>query len=452
MVKIFNKSNLSKSKILVVGDIMLDNYLIGDTSRISPEAPVPVVKIFKEENKIGGAGNVSSNLSRLGIETILIGAIGKDNSGEKITNILNKKEIKHNLIFYKNNRTIKKTRIISRNQQIARLDFEDTEVVFDKKLLISKFKESLNDVDVVIFSDYGKGLLFDIEELITLAKKEQKIIIIDPKGDNFLKYSNANVITPNFNEFEAVVGKCISEKEIIKKALKLIKKINISAILLTRGSKGMTLIQSNKNIVNIPTVAANVYDVTGAGDTVVAFLAASLSLNLKLEEAAKISNKAAGLVVGKLGSSSIGINELFDSYKEKIIFDQSELKIIVDDLKSKNQKIVMTNGCFDILHKGHINYLGKAKSMGDVLIVALNTDDSVRKLKGKNRPINTLDDRAEVLMSLESVDMVTYFSQETPIDLYAEILPDLLVKGGDYKLDDIIGSEEVINIMVAKLK
>ena len=424
---------------------MLDNYLIGDTSRISPEAPVPVVKIFKEENKIGGAGNVSSNLSRLGVETILIGAIGKDNSGEKITKILNKKEIKHNLIFYKNNRTIKKTRIISRNQQIARLDFEDTEVVFDKKLLISKFKESLNDVDVVIFSDYGKGLLFDIEELITLAKKEQKIIIIDPKGDNFLKYSNANVITPNFNEFEAVVGKCISEKEIIKKALKLIKKINISAILLTRGSKGMTLIQSNKNIVNIPTVAANVYDVTGAGDTVVAFLAASLSLNLKLEEAAKISNKAAGLVVGKLGSSSIGINELFDSYKEKIIFDQSELKIIVDDLKSKNQKIVMTNGCFDILHKGHINYLGKAKTLGDVLIVALNTDDSVRKLKGKNRPINTLDDRAEVLMSLESVDMVTYFSQETPIDLYAEILPDLLVKGGDYKLDDIIGSEEVIN-------
>ena len=436
-------------RILVVGDIMLDKYSIGDSSRVSPEAPVPVVKVKKEKFVLGGAANVAHNTAKLGAETYLVGFIGDDEGGNKIKNILKKEKIKNHLVQSENSPTTTKSRIISRNQQMIRIDYEDINVLHPYNLLIDKYKNAINLVDIVLISDYGKGTLKQIELLIEIANKKDIPVLVDPKGNNFNKYKNATLIKPNLREFENISGKCIDIKMLENSGKKLRRDLNLEALVITRGEKGISLIENDNSITHISTNAVDVFDVTGAGDTVLAILGLVLGLKQSFKMALKIANIAAGIVVGKLGTSAVSleeINYILNSNDNEItskIVELKKLKSILKIEKNKSKKIVMTNGCFDILHLGHIDYLQKAKQFGDLLIVAINDDNSISRLKGKGRPINNLEERTKLLAALECINYVIVFSEDTPKKLYCEIMPDVLVKGSDYEGKFISGAEEV---------
>ena len=299
-----------------------------------------------------------------------------------------------------------------------------------------------------MLSDYGKGTLNDVQKMIQIARNANVPVLIDPKGTDFERYRGATLLTPNMSEFEAVVGKCHSEQEIIDKGLKLISDINLTALLVTRSEKGMTLLRPNQPVFHLPTEAKEVFDVTGAGDTVISVLAIALADGRSFEEACYLSNVAAGIVVGKLGTSTVSTVELENAIHGRTttgfgVMTEAELKQAVKLAKDRGEKIVMTNGCFDILHPGHVSYLENARKLGDRLIVAVNTDESVKRLKGEERPINHLASRMAVLAGLSSVDWLVAFDEDTPQRLIGEVLPDLLVKGGDYKPEDIAGSKEV---------
>jgi D-beta-D-heptose 7-phosphate kinase/D-beta-D-heptose 1-phosphate adenosyltransferase len=444
-----NIPDYSKAKVLVIGDLMLDSYFSGPASRISPEAPVPIVRVQKKESRPGGAANVALNIASLGGECTLVGYVGIDREGSELTSMLVEKGVFCRFIQIQDYPTITKTRVLSRHQQLIRLDFEQNFTDVEPSNLMAVVRDCINEYQVIVLSDYGKGVLKHAQDILKIAKSLGKIVLIDPKGTDFERYDGATVITPNMSEFEAVAGTVSDEADLASRARDMMSRYHLSNLLVTRSEKGMSLFSSGEEDFHLPTNAREVYDVTGAGDTVIAVLAASLATGRSFKESCALSNVAAGIVVGKLGTSTVSVPELVaelgdEQDKDLGVVSEAELKAIVAKAKSRGEVIVMTNGCFDILHSGHCQYLRQARALGDRLIVAVNTDESVRGLKGDERPVNSLKERMEVLASLGCVDWVVSFEENTPRRLISEILPDILVKGGDYKVEEIAGSKEVI--------
>jgi D-beta-D-heptose 7-phosphate kinase/D-beta-D-heptose 1-phosphate adenosyltransferase len=441
--------DFSKTRVLVVGDLMLDRYWHGGTSRISPEAPVPVVNVRSVEERPGGAGNVALNIADLGGAVELIGMIGRDEPGKSLRSGLTERRVICRLIEAKQHATVTKLRIISRQQQLIRLDFEDGFAQADHSKLKQAYRKALDAADVVILSDYGKGTLVDVPELIQTARALGKPVLIDPKGSDFSRYRGASLITPNQAEFEAVAGVSGSDAEMIEKGRQLVKKLGLEGLLITRSEKGMLLLKAGQEPVQIPARAREVYDVTGAGDTVIAVLGAGMAAGLSLPDAVALSNLAASIVVGKLGTATATVDELQNAMLEHAplkrgVLAADELKQTLARARVAGERIVMTNGCFDILHAGHVAYLQQARELGDRLVVAVNSDASVKKLKGKDRPVNALPQRMAVLAALGCVDWVVAFGEDTPAKLIEQLSPDVLVKGGDYRPEDIAGAKHVL--------
>ena len=439
-----------QAKLLVIGDVMLDRYWHGAASRISPEAPVPVVQVGTQEDRPGGAGNVALNIAALGSAATLIGVVGRDDNAQDLESRLTAAGVYCEFLKSEDKPTITKLRVISQHQQLIRLDFEEK---FDEKDIAdlqSLATSLLPNAQALVLSDYAKGALQDVPALIKLARVQNIPIIVDPKGSDFEKYRGSTLITPNLNEFESVVGPCASEEELVSKGLKLMSDLELQAMLITRGEHGMTLLRPDLEELHLPARAREVFDVTGAGDTVISVLASSLAAGDNLAEATAIANLAAGLVVGKLGTAAISGPEL----RRAILAEQNtgmgvmtaeQLSIAVHDAKAHGEKIVFTNGCFDIIHAGHVGYLSEAKKLGDRLVVAINGDESVARLKGPGRPLNPVDRRMAVLDGLEAVDWVVNFKEDTPEALLKSLQPDILVKGGDYSLEQVVGGEYVFS-------
>ena len=441
-----NTPDFSKATVLVVGDVMLDQYWHGNTRRISPEAPVPIVHVRDDEMRAGGASNVALNITALGANAKLLGITGDDENAKKLETLLSNQKIDCHFQKSKTHDTTLKLRIIAQNQQMIRLDFEDDLSDIDKAPLLKKFDQLLTDADIVIFSDYNKGTLSDVKSMISLAKEKNIPTIVDPKGTDFSKYLGATLITPNWLEFETVAGRCKTEEQLLNNGEALRKSLALDALLITRGESGMSLVRENSPLFHLPTYAREVFDVTGAGDTVIGTLAASLAAGAKIEDAVALANLAAGIVVRKLGTATVSLAEIHDALKlaDEIgygVISKDELEQVIKISHNRGEKIIMTNGCFDLLHTGHIDYLQKARELGDKLVVAVNSDESVRKLKGSTRPINNLEQRMTLLSALECVDWVVPFTEETPEQLYCRVLPDVIVKGGDYQTEDVAGGD-----------
>ena len=438
------------ARLLVIGDVMLDRYWHGSANRISPEAPVPVVKVANQEDRPGGAGNVALNISALGSATRIIGVVGEDESGAELKSRLTAAGVLCDFIQCPGKPTITKLRVISQHQQLIRADFEQAFEKQDVTSLLIKAKDQIANTQAMVLSDYAKGALQEIEPLIKLGRDHGIPVIVDPKGSDFDKYRGATLITPNLNEFEAVVGHCANETDLVTKGMQLVKDLELEAILITRGEHGMTLIRPDSPELHLPAKAQEVFDVTGAGDTVISVLAAALAAGETMADATALANIAAGLVVGKLGTAAISGPELRrailgeqDSGRGVMTSDQ--LAIAVQDARAHGERIVFTNGCFDIIHAGHVGYLNEAKKLGERLVIAINNDDSVRRLKGPGRPINPVERRMAVLAGLEAVDWVVSFSEDTPGALLQSLKPEILVKGGDYTIDQVVGGEFVLS-------
>lgn len=438
----------TKARILVIGDVMLDRYWSGTAARISPEAPVPVVRVKHTEERVGGAGNVALNIAKLGGHVTLLGVVGADAESETLKHILQAQGVVCDFVVEQTIRTICKLRIMAQHQQLIRVDFEEPTLHFDYTALLTRLKAHLPEHDVIVFSDYGKGTLAEVAEYIQLAKHQGLTTLVDPKGVDYQRYSHADILTPNLAELHAVVGVCYDEAALLAKARYLLQQYHIPTLLLTRGEAGMTLIQAEQTH-SLPAQAKDVFDVTGAGDTVIAVMALSIAIQKPLTDAMYLANLAAGIVVGKLGTSTVSMLELTramhgerDSAFGVVLED--ELVHLIAGAKAHDERVIMTNGCFDLLHAGHVTYLQQARALGDRLIVAVNSDESVKRLKGETRPINGLQERMTVLSALACVDWVVAFEEDTPERLYCRLLPDVIVKGGDYTTDQVAGAECVI--------
>jgi D-beta-D-heptose 7-phosphate kinase/D-beta-D-heptose 1-phosphate adenosyltransferase len=433
--------------VLVIGDVMLDRYWFGDTSRISPEAPIPIVRVKNTDDRPGGAGNVALNIAALGSEVTLLGVTGRDEAAHKLAQQLTAAAVRHDLCMFDDQSTIIKLRVISRHQQLLRIDFEEQPTHFDQTVLIERFKAHLAQTKLVVLSDYLKGTLSNPQAFIQLARAAKVPVMVDPKGNDFSIYRQADILTPNMKEFETIVGACKSEQDILQKGRDLISRYELGALLITRGEDGMTLIERDQTM-HLPAYAREVFDVTGAGDTVIGVLAAAFASGLSLNSSAALANVGASLVVSKLGAAAVSAPELQVALTGKTTFNtgivnDEQLMQAVREVRAKGKKVVFANGCFDILHAGHVTYLQMAKQVGDYLIVAVNTDESIKRLKGPDRPINHLDHRMTVLAGLGMVDWVVPFHDETPERLLRLLKPDFLVKGGDYKLDQVVGADLV---------
>lgn len=436
-------------RILVAGDVMLDRYWFGPTLRISPEAPVPVVRVETSDERPGGAANVAVNLATLGVTTTLLGATGADEAGERLAALLAARGVGCRFTKAQNLRTITKLRVLSRNQQLLRLDVEEPPAAEAGAGVRDLYAEALPGHDVVVLSDYAKGALAHAPALIEAARRAGIPVLVDPKGTAFARYRGATALTPNLSEFEAVVGHCTDDAMLVERGATLRAALDLEFLLVTRSERGMTLIPRAGQALHLPAEAREVYDVTGAGDTVIAVLAAGLAAGAPPADAAAVANLAAGLVVRKLGVAHVTRAELQRALHQRGIggrgvLTREQAREVVREARSKGERIVMTNGCFDILHAGHVAYLEEAKQLGERLLVAVNDDASVRRLKGDGRPVNTLEDRMAVLTGLAAVDWVVPFSEDTPADLIAELLPDVLVKGGDYRPEEIAGAPAVL--------
>ena len=452
--------------VLVIGDLMIDHYLWGSCDRISPEAPVQVVNINSESAVLGGAGNVINNLKALGANVDVISVIGECEVSNELVKLLSDIQVDTKyLITQKNRISSKKTRIVASQQQVIRYDRESIDEINIKsqKTILDFFKKTVNNYDVVLLSDYGKGVLtFDLtQSLINISKQNNKKLLADPKGLDYSKYKGAFLLTPNKKEASEATRIKIQDNESLIYAIKDIKeKCDLEFSPITLSDQGIAIFDTKLRV--HPTTAKEVFDVTGAGDTVLASLGFALSCHENIDEAVKFANLASGVVVGKIGSATATLNEIVEyesslnkSSSDEHIKTYNEISFIVNELKMKHKKIIFTNGCFDILHLGHIKYLEAAKNLGDVLILGLNSDDSIKRLKGKNRPINEQDERAYILASLEVIDYVVIFDEDTPIDLINIVQPDILVKGGDYKGKDVVGQNiakelKIINFIEGK--
>ena len=436
--------SFDQGRVLIVGDVMLDRYWYGATSRISPEAPVPVVHVGKSEERPDGAANVALNTAALGARTRLLGVTGEDEAAASLEAQLAAAGIECRFQKLPHAPTVTKLRVISRHQQLIRLDFEDRFQGIDTERLLREFRQGLAGCDVVVLSDYGKGTLAQVGGLIAAARQAGKPVLIDPKAPDFSRYRGASVITPNLAEFELATGPCADERTLCERGSALLARYAIDALLVTRGEHGMTLLRRDEPPLYLPAEAREVFDVTGAGDTVIAVLAAALAAGADLPAATALSNLAAGIVVGKLGTASVSLPELQRAVQRAQgagdgDLSREQLLAAVAEARARGERIVMTNGCFDLLHAGHVACLREARRLGDRLIVAVNDDASVTRLKGNGRPLNPLARRMAVLAGLESVDWVVPFSEDTPERLIGEIGPDVLVKGGDYRPEQIAG-------------
>ncbi len=444
-------NKLKGCRVVVVGDLMLDTYHIGNVKRISPEAPVPVVRVTRSYSVLGGAANVARNLIGLGAIPSVVGVVGDDVNGGVVRDMFAELNVDCALSI-SSSPTITKTRIIGNDQQVVRIDFEHDQCKLEAATEAELIKAIVSRIplcDIVVISDYNKGVCTETlcQEVIEAARAANKLTVIDPKGTQWTKYCNATIVTPNLKELSDVVGGELGndDEQIRQAAGAILDCYNIDSLLVTRSEKGMSYVSPVQNIV-IPTEAREVFDVSGAGDTVVATLAAAMAAGFTMNEAIYLSNKAAGVVVGKMGTSPI----LFQELKEELmiqgdsndkVLSRERLSDLMNLLREQKSRVVFTNGCFDILHRGHVAYLEKAKSLGDILILGLNSDASVRRLKGDGRPVNDQESRAAVMAALKSVDYVVIFDEDTPLELIKLIRPDLLVKGGDYKIEDIVGRE-----------
>ena len=447
MIKLNKKPN-----ILVIGDLMIDHYLWGSCDRISPEAPVQVVNVKKESSVLGGAGNVINNLVALGSVVDVISVIGNDSVANELKSLLEKIDVPtSNLVVENNRKTSKKSRLIASQQQVLRYDMESIDDINENshKQIIQTLEKNIDKYSSIILSDYGKGVLTTnlTKEIIKIANKNNIKVLVDPKGKDYSKYKGSYTLTPNKKEAMEATNIDIKDESSLIEALKSLKtQCELEVSLITLSEQGIAIFDDELTIK--PTVAREVYDVTGAGDTVIASIAFALGNNLDIKDAIYFANLAAGVVVGKIGSATTTLDEIYEyeyslhkSNSTSHIKTFDEIKTLASKLHSQGKKIVFTNGCFDILHVGHVKYLEVAKSYGDVLILGLNADSSVRKLKGPTRPINTQDDRAYILASLESVDYVVIFEEETPYELIKLIKPHVLVKGGDYEGKEVVGQD-----------
>jgi len=441
--------------VAVIGDIIMDRYIWGDVTRISPEAPVPVVKVKRTTANLGGAGNVAMNLKGLGCTPILVGTRGEDPNGAVLMDILNRESLEHHILTIPDHITTTKTRIIGQRQQVVRLDEESSNYIIPvlHAQLMKHIKSICSTVDAVIISDYGKGLMTEniTREIIKHCCAEKMPVFVDPKGVSWERYSNATCITPNTSELYLTAPYDMQdESDLEKQATKLMQKLALEYLLVTRGSQGMTLFAKNASPTRIPAKAKEVFDVSGAGDTVIATITATFAAGLTMQEAAEIANKAASVVVGKIGTQPIEAIELRQIAtgeslleRKKIVTRQVALSKI-SSWRNMGKKIVFTNGCFDILHVGHIKLLNTAAKEGDKLIVGLNSDASVKQLKGDKRPVVHEAQRATLLAGIKGVDLVVLFGEETPMDLIQQFEPDVLVKGGDYQPETVVGYEAVV--------
>ncbi len=437
-----------QAQVLVLGDIMLDRYWHGGTSRISPEAPVPVVRVEQIQDRPGGAGNVALNIAALGAGSTLRGYTGDDEMADSLTDMLQGAGVHCDFLRITGSPTITKLRVVSRHQQLIRLDFEEPDKHPSSGQLEDGLVSMLQGCGALVLSDYAKGALDDPQPLISAAKKAGVPVLVDPKGTQFERYRGATLLTPNLHEFEAVVGECPSEQALVDRGETLMKELDLGALLITRGESGMTLLRPGVEELHLPARAREVFDVTGAGDTVIAVLAAAVAAGAGLPEAVGLANVAASIVVGKLGTASVSAPELRravqeDQGSERGVVTLEQLEIAIADARSHGEKVVFTNGCFDIIHAGHVAYLEQARQLGDRLIVAINSDESVRRLKGKGRPINPVERRMAVLAGLESVDWVLQFGEDTPRPLLRTLQPEVLAKGGDYDKEGVVGWEIV---------
>ena len=449
----------NKIKILVIGDIMLDEYIWGKVDRISPEAPVQIIKVDSRNYALGGAANVAHNLIDIGAKVELCSVVGDDANGNLLKELILRAGIGNKGIFLDSKRkTTLKTRVVAHDQQVVRIDQETTAPVKKEvhEKILSFIDRKIKFFDGVILSDYAKGLLTEdfIAKLMKIFKREKKDVVIDPKGRDYRKYRGATIITPNLKELELASGteldfshRTCSDDEIYKASEKIMKETHCDMLVITRGKDGMSVYRKGEKAVNLKAEAKEVYDVSGAGDTAIAALGFAYFSGVDVINCAKLANIAAGIVVGKVGTAIASKEEILKKIDDftlvKRLLTDKELPSTVSRLKANNKKIVFTNGCFDILHTGHVFLLQKAKSFGDVLIVGLNNDESVRRLKGEKRPLVSEKERALVLSALDCVDYVVLFSEDTPLRLINEIKPDVLVKGGDYKLREVVGHKEV---------
>lgn len=447
-----DKIRAKRSKIAVIGDLMIDHYIWGKCERISPEAPVQVVETTKESSVLGGAGNVINNLKALDCEVSVYTVLGDDGNADHTKKLL--EEIGtdfHTIIRQEDRTTTKKSRVIASNQQIIRFDDETKEDISleSQTTLLTKLEENIFGYDAILLSDYGKGVLTTTftKDIIALAIAHNKPVLVDPKGLDYSKYEGATLLTPNKKEASLASRIDIRDEQTLKEAgFKLKNELGLQYGIITLSEDGIAIFEEEMTV--IPTVAREVYDVTGAGDTVLASLGVALASGLDISEACEFSNKAAAVVVAKVGSATATLNEI-EEYEHSLNKGQAESKIkdfeqiarIAKRLKIQGRKVIFTNGCFDILHRGHASYLQQAKELGDFLIVGLNSDESIRRLKGESRPVNDLEDRAFLLAALESVDYVVPFTEDTPYALIERVIPNVLVKGADYKGKEVVGSD-----------
>lgn len=441
--------DFSRARVLVVGDVMLDQYWRGDTGRISPEAPVPVVKVTHNDVVAGGCANVAMNAVALGAEVGIIGLIGQDEAGDQLDDLLVTAGVSPYWVRSERVTTIRKLRIMSRQQQLIRLDFEQIPDPSIAESLLSHVAEFLPNYDILVISDYAKGSLVAVQEMIQLAKRLHKPVFVDPKGTDFNRYRGATLIKPNLSEFQTIVGQVSTDDSIAQAGKDLLMRLDLSALLVTRSESGMSLVTADQPAHHLPTQALEVFDVTGAGDTAMATLAVAVASGLSLTSAVRLANAASGLVVKKLGTSVVTLDELSTAvhppaHTGSVAHHWDTLTAWVRQAQALGERVVMTNGCFDLLHPGHIRYLRSAKALGDRLVVAVNSDASVKRLKGESRPVNTLEVRMEMLSALESVDWVVAFEEDTPASLICQIKPDVLVKGGDYQIAQIAGADCVL--------
>ncbi|EPR44135.1 Bifunctional protein hldE [Desulfovibrio sp. X2] len=447
--------DFSEITVVVLGDVMLDQYVWGDVSRISPEAPVQVVRVDRKSYTLGGAGNVAANLAGLGCRTVCLGTRGDDEAGRILVETMGELPVNAILTGVPGRPTTIKTRVMSRGQQLLRLDEEQvgvlSEEVYDS--LRAALADALAEAGALILSDYGKGVFnaFLAQEAVDMCRARGIPVLVDPKGADWTRYQGATCITPNTAEFLQVAQfNPDDEADLAARAATAINAFSLTHLMVTRGARGLSLFTRGGAPLHIPAEAREVFDVSGAGDTVIATLAAGLAAGLSAQEAAGLANAAAGVVVGKLGTQPIHRAELEESLLRREVGCGHKIRSreraaqAASAWRKAGERVVFTNGCFDILHVGHISLLHQAAALGDRLVVGLNTDASVRRLKGESRPVLPEDERAALLAALECVDMVVHFDEDTPLELITAIEPDVLVKGGDYTVETVVGHELVL--------
>ena len=447
---------LSSARVVIVGDIMLDRFVYGDVERVSPEAPVPVLGIDREFSMLGGAGNVARNVSSLGATAQLVALCGQDAVAKEIEVLLAELPgVEAKLVADAGRSTSVKTRFVAGNQQLLRTDVDDHQPVTEKTsgALADMTIACLENADVLVLSDYAKGVLSGalLGKVINRANDLGVGIVADPKGTDFSKYSGASVLTPNRAELQLASGISVdSDEAAVEAAAHIQQSCKINSVLATRGPEGMTLVSDGDYNLHIPTEAREVFDVSGAGDTVVAALAAAIAAGADLPLASRFANQAAGIVVGKVGTAVAWPDDIVAALHSGEMHN-AEVKICTlasaidrrNTWRQSEEKVVFTNGCFDLVHPGHISLLSQAKGAGDRLVVGLNSDQSVKRLKGDARPVQGEAARATVLASLSVVDLVVVFDEDTPLELIGALKPDVLVKGADYSEDEVVGAKEV---------